>query len=104
MINGATQLLMMKADVLNGFDRIQVCTRYKLKDGSISDHIPFELVHEPVTPVYRELPGWNCEITGGSWDQMPKPLREYVEFIEAELKVPVKMLSFGPDRTQTILR
>ncbi len=104
MINGATQLLMMKADVLNGFDRIQVCTHYKLKDGSISDHIPFELVHEPVTPVYRELPGWNCEITGGSWDQMPKPLREYVEFIEAELKVPVKMLSFGPDRTQTILR
>ena len=104
MINGATQLLMMKADVLNGFDRIQVCTHFKLKDGSISDHIPFEQVHEPVTPIYKELPGWNCEITGGSWDQMPKQLRDYVEFIEAELKVPVKMLSFGPDRTQTILR
>ena len=64
----------------------------------------FRSAHETVTPVYRDMQGWNCEVSGGAWEGVPLHLREYVEFLEAELKVPVKMLSFGPDRLQTILR
>jgi len=104
MINGATQLLMMKADVLNIFQTIKVCTHYKLNDGTETDRIPFEIANEPVVPVYKEMKGWNVKLEGSGWDDMPKALREYVEFIERELGVPVKLLSYGPDRTQTILR
>ena len=104
MINGATQLLMMKADVLNIFDTIKVCTHYKLINGTETDRIPFEIVNEPVVPIYREMKGWACKVEGSDWNDMPKSLRDYVEFIERELGVPVKLLSYGPDRTQTILR
>ena len=104
MINGATQLLMMKADVLNSFETIRVCTHYRLQDGTETDRIPFDVVHEAVTPVYRDMKGWNCAVTGGAWSGVPQDLRDYVTFLENELRVPVKMLSFGPDRVQTILR
>lgn len=104
MINGATQLLMMKADVLNTFQTIRVCTHYRLQDGTETDQIPFEIANEPVTPVYRDLPGWNCALQAGRWDDMPAALRDYVGFLEKELSVPVRLLSFGPDRVQTILR
>jgi adenylosuccinate synthase len=104
MINGATQLLMMKADVLNGFSTINVCTHYKMPDGTITDHIPFDISNISVEPVYRELKGWNCPLEAGPWSSMPVELRDYVEFLENELSVPVKLLSVGPDRTQTIIR
>lgn len=104
MINGVTQLLMMKADVLNIFPKIKVCTKYKLSDGSVTEVLPFELVHERITPVYEELPGWNCDLSGISGDVMPDELRNYIDYLEKNLSVPITLISTGPDRTQTVYR
>jgi adenylosuccinate synthase len=104
MINGVTKLLLMKADVLNVFKTIKICTHYKLENGTITDNIPYEIVHEKITPVYREVPGWHCpldKITSGS---MPVQLNNYVVLLEKELGVPIMLISTGPDRTQTIFR
>lgn len=105
MINGVTQLFMMKADVLNIFKTIKVCTHYKLADGSITDMLPYEIVDEKVEPVYKELPGWNTALEkSDDYDVLPKALKSYVEYLESELGVPVNLISIGPDRTQTIMR
>jgi len=104
MINGVTQLLMMKADVLSIFPTIRVCTHYQLKDGSITEMVPYELVHEKIVPVYTELKGWNTSLTGISENEMPEALLQYVDFLEEALKVPITLISTGPDRTQTIRR
>jgi adenylosuccinate synthase len=104
MINGVTQLLMMKADVLNIFPTIKICTHYQLRDGSVSDMLPYELVNERITPVYTEVKGWNTSLEGISDDVMPAELSQYIEFLEKELNVPITILSTGPDRTQTIYR
>ncbi len=104
MINGVTQLLMMKADVLNVFPVIRVCTKYQLKDGSLTDAVPYELIHEKITPVYEELPGWNCNLAGISGDAMPDGLRNYIDYLEKNLQVPITLISTGPDRTQTVYR
>ncbi|MDQ2657500.1 MAG: adenylosuccinate synthase [Bacteroidota bacterium] len=104
MINGVTELLMMKADVLNVFPVIRVCTKYRLKDGSITDAVPYELVHDKITPVYEDLPGWNCNLAGISGDAMPDALRNYIGYLEENLKVPITLISTGPDRTQTVYR
>ncbi len=104
MINGVTELLMMKADVLNVFPVIRVCTRYQLKDGSITDAVPYELIHEKITPVYEDLPGWNCNLAGISGDAMPDALRNYIGYLEENLRVPITLISTGPDRTQTVDR
>ena len=104
MINGVSQLLMMKADVLNIFPRIKVCTKYRLKDGSITDVLPYELIHSKITPVYEELPGWNCNLAGISDQAMPDALRSYIAFLEKHLSVPITLISTGPDRTQTVYR
>lgn len=104
MINGVTKLLLMKADVLNVFKTIKICTHYKLENGTVTDNIPYEIVHEKITPVYKEVPGWYSsldKITSGS---MPKELSDYVSLLEKELGVPVMLISTGPDRTQTIFR
>ena len=104
MINGVTQLLMMKVDVLNVFSTIKVCTQYKLTNGTTSDILPYEYVTEQVTPIYTDLKGWNCSLEGISEDSMPTALNEYVEFLEKELQVPITLISHGPDRTQTMHR
>ena len=104
MINGVTQLLMMKADVLNIFKTIKVCTQYKLKDGTLTDAMPYELIHEKITPVYEELPGWDCNLAGISGDAMPAALRNYIDYLEKNLSVPITLISTGPDRTQTVYR
>lgn len=104
MINGVTQLLMMKADVLNIFPMIKICTKYRLPNGTVTDALPYELVHEKITPVYEELPGWNCELGGISGDAMPDPLRNYIDYLEKNLGVPITLISTGPDRTQTVYR
>lgn len=104
MINGTTQLLLMKADVLSEFETIRVCTHYRLLDGTETDRIPFEIANEPVTPVYRDLPGWREALHPGKWNDMPAALRDYVSFIEKEVSVPVSLLSIGPDRLETIMR
>lgn len=104
MINGVTQLLMMKADVLNMFPVIKVCTHYKLGDGTITEALPYEYITQKITPVYTELKGWNTSLDGISKDSMPKELNEYILYLEKALDVPITVVSIGPDRTQTILK
>lgn len=104
MINGVTQLLMMKADVLSIFPTIKVCTQYKLTDGSITETLPYELIHEKIVPVYKEMKGWNVNLKGIDEKNLPVELMQYVAFLEQKLGVPITLISTGPDRTQTILR
>ncbi len=101
MLNGVTQLIMTKTDVLDTFDVIRVATAYSI-DGKLTDQMPFDLDVE-VKPVFTEMSGWNTDLTGvRSKEQFPKELKEYITFLEKELKVPVKYVSVGPDREQII--
>ncbi len=103
MINGVTQLIMMKADVLNDFEELQVAVAYDI-NGQRTTHFPYE-TNEPITPVYQRFDGWNCDINQiRSYDQFPAAFKTYVEFIEQQTGVPVKIISVGPDREETILR
>ena len=103
LINGVTQLIMTKADVLSGFEKVQVCTSY-LVDGTDTDEFPFDIDPRYVQPVYTELPGWNEDLTGiRNANEIPKNLQDYIRFIEDALEVPVTIVSVGPDREQTIL-
>ena len=106
MINGVTQLLMMKADVLSVFPTIKVCTKYQLKDGTITEMVPYELVNEKITPVYEEFKGWNTplNLNGVSVENLPAELNNYIKFLEEQLHVPITLVSTGPDRTQTVHR
>ena len=101
MLNGVTQLIMTKTDVLDTFDVIRVATAYSI-DGELTDQMPFDLDVE-VKPVFTEMSGWNTDLTGvRSREQFPNELKEYITFLEKELKVPVKYVSVGPDREQII--
>src|SRR5690606_3020987 len=103
-VNGVTQLYMMKGDVLSGFETLQICTAYKYKGQEI-DHLPYNIEPENVEPIYVEKKGWNADLTGmTSYEEFPAELKEYIEFIEKELEVPIKVISVGPDRTQTIIK
>ncbi|MCH6236347.1 adenylosuccinate synthase [Cognataquiflexum rubidum] len=105
MINGVTQLFMMKADVLNIFEEIKICTHYELPDGTRVDRLTYELNNDEVKPVYLTVPGWFTSLAEvNEYDKFPKELRNYVDLLEKELGVPIKMVSVGPDRKQTILR
>ena len=102
MINGVTQLIMMKSDVLDGFPVVRACVAYE-KDGQRTTDMPFDT--EGWTAVYRDLPGWNEDLsTMTSEDQFPEAFRNYISFLEAELETPITILSVGPDREQTIIR
>ena len=104
MINGVTQLLMMKADVLNVFSTIKICTKYQLANGEITEFLPYELVNDKITPVYTEIKGWSVPLSGGSEKNIPVELSTYISFLERELKGPITLVSTGPDRLQTIHR
>lgn len=104
MINGVTQLLMMKADVLSIFPGIKACTHYKLADGTVTETLPYEFVDQKIVPVYTELPGWNTPLSGTKESDLPSNLLAYIDFLEKSLGVPISLISIGPDRTQTILR
>jgi adenylosuccinate synthase len=104
MINGVTQLIMMKADVLSQFDTIEVCTHYRTGDGMVED-LPFDIDAEKVSPVYESLPGWNVDLTGMRKSQdLPAALNDYIVYLEKALEIPITVVSVGPDRSQTILR
>ncbi len=104
MINGVTQLIMMKADVLSDFDTINVATAYEV-NGVVTEEFPFEVVDADITPIYTELPGWKCDLTGlRSENEFPEELNNYIAWIEGELGVPIRIISVGPDREQTIVR
>lgn len=106
MINGVTQLLMMKADVLSIFPVIKACVRYQLHDGTTTDMLPYELVNEKIVPIYKEIEGWNTSLNvgGSSVENLPEQLNAYIKFLEDELRVPITMVSTGPDRLQTVFR
>lgn len=102
MINGVTQLIMMKSDVLDGFDTIKACVAYK-KDGVVMEDMPFET--EGCEAVYKELPGWKEDLSHmTSEEQFPQTFKDYIQFLETELETPITILSVGPDRAQTIIR
>jgi len=103
MLNGATQLVMTKADVLSGFDKIYACTHYKYQ-GETIDYMPYDICNIKAEPVYKEIDGWHEDLTGiTELNQIPKKLADYITFLEKELEVPVKYLSVGPDRVQTLV-
>ncbi len=101
MLNGVTELIMMKADVLDDFDTIKVCVGYEI-DGEVVEHFPFEL-NDDVKPVYVELPGWKTDLTKiKNQNEFPEELNNYINFIEDEMDIPVSIASVGPNREQTI--
>ena len=103
MIDGVTQLIMMKSDVMDTFDTIKACVAYNI-NGEETDDFPFE-INENVKPVYIELPGWKMDMTKmQSENEFPEEFNAYLSFLEETLEVPVKIVSVGPDREQTIVR
>lgn len=105
MLNGVTQLNMMKADVLDDFDEINVCTHYKLADGTVTDQIPHDLDKTDITPIYKTMKGWGEELRNyESYQELPKAVLEYVAYLEKELEVSVNIISVGPDRKSTLVK
>lgn len=103
-VNGVTALYMMKGDVLSGFKKLNVCTAYKYNGKEIT-HFPYNIEPENVEPIYTEMSGWQADLTGmTTYDELPQELKTYIEFIEKEVEVPIKVVSVGPDRKQTILK
>ncbi len=103
-INGVTQLMMMKGDVLSGFKNLKVCTAYNY-NGKIIKHLPYSMEAKNITPIYTKFPCWKEDLTKMTTEsQFPKELNEYIAFLETELEIPIKIVSVGPNRTQTIHR
>ena len=103
-VNGVTQLMMMKGDVLSGFDTLKVCTSYNYKGKEIT-HLPYSIEPENLSINYTKLKGWQADLTKmESADQLPENLIDYINFIEKTVEVPIKIVSVGPDRKQTIFR
>ena len=101
MLSGVTRLIMMKSDVLDTFDTIRVCTRYRIEDVE-TEEMPYELTGD-IEPLYEELPGWRCDTSRlRSVVEFPQELRDYIDFIERSVGVPIAIASVGPDREQTI--
>ena len=104
MINGATQLSMMKADVLDTFETIEVCTHYDI-DGEMYDYFPYDIDSLNITPVYKAMKGWATDLTGlTDMADAPKEFMDYITYLEQELNVPITIVSVGPDRKQTLMR
>lgn len=104
MINGVTELIMMKADVLNDFKHIKVCTHYKL-NGKVIDYLPYDYSDQNLEAVYDTLDGWQKELTHvRNMDEIPPELFSYIAYLEKHLEIPITIVSVGPDRTQTLLK
>ncbi len=103
-INGVTQLMMMKGDVLSGFDELKVCTAYNYR-GETINHLPYSLNAEELSPIYTSFPGWKEDLTGmHEANELPQNLHDYIAFVEDFVQVPISIVSVGPDRSQTIFR
>lgn len=102
MVNGVTELIMMKSDVLDSFDTIKACVAYELPDGSKTKDFPYEI--DNVKPIYKEFLGWKKDMTKcKSQDEFPQAFRDYVAFLEDYLETRIGIISVGPDREQTIV-
>ena len=103
MVNGVTQLIMMKSDVLDDFDTIKACVAYK-QGGEQIDYFPYD-ISDDIEPVYVEMKGWKTNMTAFTEEsQFPKEFNDYIKFLEQQLETPIKIISIGPDREQTIVR
>ena len=103
-VNGVTQLIMMKADVLSGLKEIKVAVAYNY-NGERIEHLPFDVKEENIEPIYETLPGWEEDLTEMTDEsQFPKAFADYITYLEQKLNVPIKLVSIGPDRRQTIIR
>jgi len=103
MLNGVTELVMTKADVLSGFEKIYACTHY-IYNGETIDYMPYDILSVTATPVYKEIDGWKEDLTQiREINEIPEKLMAYIKYLEKELGVPVKYLSVGPDRKQTLI-
>jgi len=101
-VNGVTDLIMMKGDVLSGIDKIKVCTKYNY-NGEVVDYMPFSIMDENIEPIYDEIDGWEEDITQAkSYNDLPLNFKNYVAFLEDKLNLKIKIVSVGPDRKQTI--
>ncbi|MGV6862109.1 MAG: adenylosuccinate synthase [Putridiphycobacter sp.] len=104
MVNGATQLSMMKADVLDSFEEIEVCTHYEV-DGEKIDYFPYDITNLDVKPIYKKVKGWQTDLTKlENMADAPKEFVDYITYLEQELQTPISIVSVGPDRQQTIIR
>ena len=104
MLNGVTDLIMTKADVLSAFGELKVCTAYDYK-GETIEHFPYNIDENNLSPVLKSLPGWDKDLTGLSdISELPSELDDYITYLEKELEVPITVVSVGPDRTQTLMR
>ena len=102
MINGVTELMMMKADILSEFDELQICTHY-MHNGKVIDYLPYNIDPAYLQPVYTSVKGWSCDLTGiTDKGKIPAELMDYIKFIEKAVETPITIVSVGPDRTQTI--
>ncbi|MDA7570346.1 adenylosuccinate synthase [Flavobacteriaceae bacterium] len=102
-INGVTQLMMMKGDVLSGFKNIKVCVSYNTPEGKM-DYFPYD-ISSGIEPIYEELPGWTEDLTKMTFpDEFPSNFQHYIDYLEKALETPIKIVSVGPDRKQTIFR
>ena len=102
-VNGVTELIMMKGDVLSGIKKIKVCTKYNYK-GTNLDYLPFSILEENITPIYEVIDGWEEDITKvNTYEDLPLNFKNYIKFLEDRLKLKIKIISVGPDRKQTIL-
>ena len=105
MINGVTELNIMKLDVLSHFETIKVCVGYNYKGEVYKDTIPFDLSDNEIEPIYKELKGWNVDITEcKTYDELPEEAKDYISFILTEVNIPITRISVGPDRLQTIMK
>ncbi|MCD8210660.1 MAG: adenylosuccinate synthetase, partial [Prevotella sp.] len=103
MINGVTRLIMMKSDVLDGFDTIKACVAYRYKGQETRD-LPYSIEHD-VEPIYKEIKGWKTDMTHFTREEeFPREFKDYITFLETELETPITIISIGPDRNQTIIR
>ncbi len=103
MLNGVTELVMMKADVLDTFEKIYSCTHYQY-NGEVIDYMPYDINAIKPEPILEEIEGWNQDLTGiRTKEEIPAALANYIAYLEKALEVPIKYLSVGPDRTQTIV-
>jgi adenylosuccinate synthase len=103
-INGVTQLMMMKGDVLSGFKSLKVCVAYQTKKGRM-DYMPYDVSSQDIVPIYEELPGWKQDLTQMTdVSEIPKNFQAYIDYLEKTLETPIKIVSVGPNRKQTIFR
>ena len=103
MLNGVTQLVMTKADVLSGFEKIYACTHYNY-NGEVIDYMPYDICSIKPEPIWEEIDGWKEDLTGiREPNEIPEKLQAYIKYLEKQLEVPIKYLSVGPDRVQTLI-